>query len=225
MKFNKKKSNIFYMAILYHYVHCPYCIRVRMALGHLEVDYQSVVVPYHDEDLPNKLCGKKMLPIFEFPGGGHSNESLLIIERMDEKDRLNCDLLESHKSSLDHLTDRLGAQIHSLCMPYWAYTPEFNPQSRHYFQQKKEVKRGPFNKLIQNKQQYLDALAPLLEETEKLLTPYYAGESLSILDIMLASHLWGLYIFPEFQFSDKLHSYLRTVKEECHFEYHQDFWV
>ena len=62
-----------------------------------------------------------------------------------------------------------------------------------------------------------------LKEVEENLDPYFSNE-FSIFDIMLASHLWGMYIFPEFQFSEKLHNYLQDVKNICSFEYHEDFW-
>ena len=48
---------------LYHYVHCPYCVRVRMALGYLNLDFISKVLPYEDVATPLSLIGNKMLPI------------------------------------------------------------------------------------------------------------------------------------------------------------------
>ena len=93
-----------------------------------------------------------------------------------------------------------------------------------YFQEKKEVKRGPFNKLIQNKKQYLFDLEDILDELETKLTPFYNSKEMTILDIMIASHIWGMYIFPEFQFPPQIHIYLQKVRELTNFKYHQDFW-
>ena len=50
---------------LYHYVHCPFCVRVRMALGHLKIPYESIVLPYDEEEIPLEMCQKKMLPILK----------------------------------------------------------------------------------------------------------------------------------------------------------------
>ena len=73
------------MAIaLYHYVHCPFCVRVRLALGFLNVAYDSIVVPYDDEKTPIELVGKKMLPIAVIEGKA-MNESLDIIEAIDQE--------------------------------------------------------------------------------------------------------------------------------------------
>ncbi|MFP5459556.1 MAG: glutathione S-transferase N-terminal domain-containing protein, partial [Bacteriovoracia bacterium] len=67
---------------LFHYVHCPYCVRVRLALGFLGTSWESQVLSYDDEVTPVKLTGKKMLPIAlidDVP----MNESLDIIRRLD----------------------------------------------------------------------------------------------------------------------------------------------
>ena len=110
-------------------------------------------------------------------------------------------------------------------MPYWCWTPEFDAESRKYFQEKKEIKRGPFKKLIQNKATYLHTLNTIMQdELENNLTPFYKNSTLSIVDIMIAAQLWGMYIFPEFQFSPKVHNYLQSIKEITHFDYHKDFW-
>lgn len=193
-----------------------------MAAGFLKLPYESIVLPYNDEATPLRLMNKKMLPIFEFTDESVSNESLDIIKRLDEKDLLQNSL--SNDKDLDSLLGKIGSDLHSLCMPYWIYTPEFNSESREYFQKKKEIKRGPFKNLIQNKEIFLKGLALTLEEVELKLTPFYQSESFGIRDIMLASHLWGMYIFPEFQFSLKIHTYLQDIKAQTNFEYHSDFW-
>ncbi len=214
---------------LYHYVHCPFCVRVRMALGLLNLEYKSIVLPYDDEKTPLDLMGKKMLPIFEFKDGDEdettSNESLQIIQRLDQRNILKNELIKEPRfKELEELLSKIGSDVHSLCMPYWIWTPEFNDSSRKYFTDKKEVKRGPFKKLIQNKDQYLNSLNKTLEELESELGDFYQSDELTILDICLASHLWGMYIFPEFQFSEKIDQYLKRVKSLTRFEYHEDFW-
>lgn len=209
---------------LYHYVHCPYCIRVRMGLGFLNITYESHVLPYNDESTPIKLSGVKMLPIVEIDGIVQ-NESLDILKSLDTKNLLSWSQLKDQEVEIDNLLTKIGNPVHSLCMPYWIWTPEFNESSRQYFQSKKELKRGPFKNLIQNKNQYLQSLNEILtNDIEKNLNPFYKSSSMTIIDIMLAAHLWGMYIFPEFQFSPKMHNYLQSVSAVCHFDYHQDFW-
>lgn len=210
---------------LYHYVHCPFCVRVRLALGWLNIAYESVVLPYNDETTPLELTGVKMLPIMEIQGL-HQNESLEIIKALDAKNTLKLELLEeSHQlKELEEWLTKLGAPIHNLCMPYWVWTPEFDADSRLYFVDKKSKKRGPFEELMLNQQKDLSELNQHLLELEKLITPFYGQQkSITIFDIMLAAHLWGMTIHPEFQFSSTLWDYLMRVKSLCEFDYHRDF--
>lgn len=209
---------------LYHYVHCPFCVRIRMVLGLKNFKYESIVLPYDDEKTPVDLMGVKMLPIMEFDDT-KMNESLDIIQRLDSDDSLKFDQFTSSKEAIESLLSEIGSNVHSLCMPYWIYTKEFDENSRSYFQTKKEKKRGPFNELIQNREKFLSGLETTLENLEKELSPFYQSSEMTINDILIASHLWGMYIFPEFQFSEKVHGYLQSVKKACAFDYHQDLWL
>lgn len=208
---------------LYHYVHCPFCIRVRMVLGFLNLPFESIVLPYDDEETPVRLAGKKMLPIMDFGDGFITNESLIIIEHLDKKDSLKISLLKGDlKIHIEEMLNELGHNTHSLCMPYFIETKEFDEKSREYFVKKKEAKRGPFKNLILNRDKFLEPLEEDLEILEEQLGPYFLGQEFSIFDILIASHLWGLYLLPDFSFSETLDAYLQEVKEICKFEYHKD---
>jgi glutaredoxin 2 len=208
------------MPTLYHYVHCPFCVRVRLAAGLLGIQYNSIVLPYNDEKTPVELAGKKMLPIWQ-SADFTSNESLDIIANLDTENQLNVNQYkESNKPALiDPLLSKLGSSIHSLVMPYWMWTPEFNESSRLYFQSKKEVKRGPFKELVKNAEKFKLPLNEYLNDVENLIE----NESM-LIKILIASHIWGLYVLPEFQFTAKLHEQLQEIKSQCHFNYHEDFW-
>lgn len=209
----------------YHYVHCPFCIRVRMAAGLLKKPYKSVVLPYDDEETPVRLTGKKMLPIMEV-NGKPMNESLDIMAVLDEANELKIGDLSKDPAygSFNELLTKLGNNVHNLAMPYWIWTPEFNESSRNYFQKKKEVKRGPFKDLVKDKQKFIQDISADLAIVAQELKPFYRSETFTVYDILLAAHIWGLYVVPEFQFDVKIHTYLQNVKAICNFDYHQDFW-
>jgi glutaredoxin 2 len=196
-----------------------------MAFGLLNIEYQSEVLSYADERTPTEMCGVKMLPIVKFADGEVSNESLYIIRKLDENDRLGLNSIPgtAFDSSFEELLSSLGSPTHNLVMPYWMYTQEFGPESRDYFQEKKEKKRGPFHLLMDKRYQFEEELNSLLNKLEGELINFYQNDELTIKDIALAAHLWGLYILPEFQFSPKLHTYLQEVKKLCRFDYHRDF--
>jgi glutaredoxin 2 len=210
---------------LYHYVHCPFCVRVRLALGYFNLPYESIVLAYDDEATPLKLTGIKMLPIL-VAENRTINESLDIMALLDLQQQLCIPELTktAEFKSFEAYLNQIGGPIHSLAMPQWIYTQEFTPESRQYFQQKKEAKRGPFKDLINKKEDFINILNLELSKLEKELTPFYKSSKFSLYDIMLAAHLWGMYMVPEFQFSPAIHSYLQNIKAICRFDYHRDFW-
>jgi glutaredoxin 2 len=209
---------------LYHYVHCPFCLRVRMALGFLGINYNSQVLPYDDETTPVKMTGKKMLPIIDI-NSQYYNESLDIISLLDASNQLKMEQFTASQTHIEKLLSRIGELVHPMAMPYWIFTPEFSNEARSYFQSKKETKRGPFKQLVGKRQQFEQELMLFLKEFECSLTPFWKSKHFSINDILIASHLWGMYVVPEFQFPSAIHQYLMHVKEMTKFSYHQDFWI
>ena len=208
---------------LYNYVHCPYCIRVRMACGFLKQKYESIVLSYDDEKTPVQFCGKKMLPIV-FSDGKYINESLDIVAHIDPTDSMSIRKFSSGEiSDLEKKLTIYGEDIHSLCMPYWIFTPEFNPASRSYYQLKKEKKRGPFKNLITQRIAFEAKIMASINTLLDSLTPFYKSDRISILDIMIAAHFWGLYVVPEFRFPEKFHSYLQQIKIQTKFNYWENF--
>jgi glutaredoxin 2 len=194
-----------------------------MTLGYLRLPYQSILLPYDDEETPIRLAKKKMLPIMDFGNGLITNESLNIIEKLDENDLLKTSLINGEvREQMENMLNELGSNIHSLCMPYFIETKEFNEKSREYFLKKKEAKRGPFKELIKNREKFLMPLQEDLIDLEEQLNPFFLGHEFSIFDILIASHLWGLYLLPNFSFSKKFQNYLEEIKNLCDFEYHKD---
>lgn len=208
---------------LYQYVHCPFCIRVRMVLSYLNITYESIVLPYDDEKTPMDLSNLKMLPIMEI-NNKILNESLEIIKLLDTENKLKTKECVSRYAETEKILNRLGSDIHSLAMPYFIWTPEFDDNSRKYFQDKKEIKRGPFKKLVQKRKQLESSLLSNLEKTSDIFDKSITKESIDLNDILIASHLWAMYIVPEFQFSEKVHQYLQDIKAVCNFEYHGPYW-
>jgi len=66
------------LPILYVYDHCPFCVRVRLALGIKNVKHTVHFLANDDVPTPTKLVGKKVAPIFALP-----SDSLVMAESLD----------------------------------------------------------------------------------------------------------------------------------------------
>lgn len=207
------------MIELFHYIHCPYCIRVRMALGYLKIPWTSNVLPYHDEKTPLKLTGQKMLPIIK-DGSLIMNESLDIIKYLDNKNSL----LNETWTNLDQSLDSLAPAIYHLAMPFWVHSAEFDPESQRYFLKKKEAKRGPFSELVKSRHEFESIVLEKLKTAEIQLKPFFDSPTFTIKDIALAAQVWGLFAVPEFQFNQNFYDYLMRVKLLTAFNYTDFFW-
>uniref|UniRef100_A0A7S0C2L2 GST N-terminal domain-containing protein n=1 Tax=Proboscia inermis TaxID=420281 RepID=A0A7S0C2L2_9STRA len=76
------------LPILYVYDHCPFCVRVRLALGVKNIKHICHFLANDDIPTPTKLIGKKIAPIFAIPEDDFiMGESLDIIEKVDSDER------------------------------------------------------------------------------------------------------------------------------------------
>jgi len=67
---------------LYVYDHCPFCVRVRVALGVMGKQHKLVFMGNDDVETPTALVGKKIAPIWK-DADGPMAESLDIIKKCD----------------------------------------------------------------------------------------------------------------------------------------------
>lgn len=208
---------------LYQYLHCPYCIRVRMALGFLNIAYNSVLLPYADEATPVKLTGKKMAPIIQRADATFMNESLDIIKYLDPANKIKQS--SSQDAFVNLWLEQISKPLFNLLMPYYLHGIEFSDVDKKYFQQKKEIKRGPFSELVKKRKQFGLEIDSYLSQILPKLNPYIDGDSFTLQDIILSAHLWGLYLAYDYRISDPLHRYLQLVAKTCNFNYDYDAWL
>lgn len=195
-----------------------------MACDFLNIPYESRVLAYDNINLPEKLAGKKMLPIMEFSNGEVSNESLDIVAKLDTENNLFLSVSDKEVKIYENICNEIGSFLHPLAMPSWLNTPEFFNESKKYFREKKEKKRGPFTDLVKRAPELREDLYLFLE-TFSVPSKFIKGEYLTILDIMVASHLYGIYTLLDFCVPKTIHEFLQRVKVSCGFSYHSDFKI
>ena len=82
----------------------------------------------------------------------------------------------------------------------------------------------PFELLRDQRPGFESAILKNLEAYTRELKPFWDSDSFTLKDIVIASHLWGLFVVPEFRFPIEWYDYLMSVKKLCHFEYHAGYW-
>lgn len=71
---------------LYVYEHCPFCSRARMIFGLKKLPFDIAVIMEGDDETPNRLVGRKVVPILEKADGAHMAESMDIVRYVDASD-------------------------------------------------------------------------------------------------------------------------------------------
>ena len=185
---------------LYVYDHCPFCVKARMIFG---LDQQPVEVSFllnDDEETPNKLIGKKMLPILVKDDNSAMGESLDIvnyIESLSSTPRLS----SATSEKLAQWLTEVGTYINKLLLPIMPTTDfaEFTTSSaRDYYSAKKQAYIGDFGPL---REQRADFVAKINHDLTRLVeiiqSPHAVNGTLSYDDIHLFPLLRNLTLVKE----------------------------
>jgi glutaredoxin 2 len=126
---------------VYVYDHCPFCVRVRFALGLKNIKHNLVFLANDDAATPTKLIGKKISPIFEYtPKNICMAESLDIIQLVDANEQFGAThrlAPASDRTDLKAWQSSVRDLLRGLQRPRYVATglmPEFQQlDSRHTF--------------------------------------------------------------------------------------------
>ena len=205
------------MLTLYHYDHCPYCVKARMIFGLKKVPVRLEVLLYDDEKTPQSFIGAKMVPILKTEKN-YMPESLDIVRYMDG--HFQSPLVDwTEDNQLNKWIESCGEAHYFLSMPRWVKAPleEFNtPASRTYFQKKKEQHLGPFSEALSNTKNLIEEMEEKLKELENLFSDKskYWNSRLSVNDFHLFAYLRMLSIVKDLSFPKKVAAYMKNLSEE-----------
>lgn len=129
------------LPILYVYDHCPFCVRVRLALGMKNVKHSLHFLANDDVATPTKLVGKKIAPIYVLPEDDLvMPESVDIVAKIDSDERFGPTgviLPATGREDLKEWQKSVQSLLRVLQRPRYVATgllPEFQQlDARHYF--------------------------------------------------------------------------------------------
>jgi len=102
--------------ILHCYDHCPFSIRVELALAFLGVPYTRVLYGYGDTEGPTGLFGKKQLPVMEYMRT-FTEESLDIIDMVDTNTVHRSVPPKTDREDIDLWLKKISTIRQNLCRP------------------------------------------------------------------------------------------------------------
>jgi glutaredoxin 2 len=102
--------------ILHCYDHCPYSIRVELALAFLGVPYTRALYGYGDVKGPTQLIGKKQLPVLEYMGK-YTPESEDIIDLIEKNTADSSIPPRTNRKDLERWLEDTREIRQNLCRP------------------------------------------------------------------------------------------------------------
>lgn len=225
---------------LFVYDHCPFCVRVRVAMGIKNVKHNIYFMANDDVKTPTDLVGKKIAPIFKFPEADITMaESMDIIKLIDSDERFGpTDVIKpaSGRTDLKEWQKSVQSLLRTLQRPRYVATglvPEFQQlDSRHVFIKNHQL--PPYDKAEWKQEMdmeeklniYADAMAsdpaPLVEELnaklveldDKVYSVHYCTEGgMSLDDVDLWARLRSITIIKGVKWPEGLRTYMDNMSE------------
>jgi glutaredoxin 2 len=225
---------------LYAYDHCPFCIRVRFALGLKNIKHRLHFLANDDAATPTALIGKKLTPIFEWKTENVCMpESMDIIQLVDSDERfgpLGTFLPATGRTDIKEWQGSVRDLLRVLQRPRYVATglmPEFQQlDSRHAFirnHQMPPYEKAEWKSTLEFPTQlqiYAEAMAKdpaddIEELNRKLVelddvvfsSTHCSPGGLSYDDIDLWSRLRSITIIKDIQWPKKLRAYMDNMSE------------
>lgn len=230
------------LPIVYCYDHCPFCVRVRLALGVKNVKHSLYFLANDDVDTPTQLVGKKIAPIFASKQEDNKDrimtESMDIVRYIDQDERFgptHAILPASDRTDLQAWQSSTRDLLRGLQRPRYVATgllPEFQQlDARHAFVKnhamppysKDEWKAMPTDEQLLH---YADAMArdpahdieelnrKLVELDDIVYSEHHCTEGgFSYDDIDLFSRLRSITIIKDVEWPEKLRKYMDNMAE------------
>ncbi|PIT59804.1 glutaredoxin 2 [Snodgrassella alvi] len=199
---------------LYLYDHCPYCVRARMISGKKMVPVENIYLLNDDEDTPNKLIGKKMVPILVKNDGSAMGESLDIVHYIDQLTG-GAPLNTIIRPEIEGWIKIADTYRNYLTLPRCISIklPEFATQSAiDYFISKKTAIFGDFQQHLRNSQIYIDRLnADLIALSPLILSDRGVNGTFSMEDILLFPLLRNLTMVKGVEWTAPVLDYMNSI--------------
>lgn len=209
--------------ILYQYDHCPYCVRVRMMIGRKYKACKIITLPYDDIDTPEKLIGKKMLPILIKDDGVAMPESMDILKYLDTYDN-NPIMRETRlPNTFKEKLSELRVVMSKLCKPRLIKIAidDFSTQGAvDYYMSKFTSRIGiSFSEALQDTPNLIEVAQPIINWFDQHINKIHVTDgTFSLADLTLFPSLRNLTVVGELVFGDNINNYINYQCQQAGLE-------
>ncbi|MBU2752107.1 glutathione S-transferase [Acidithiobacillus thiooxidans] len=209
------------MLTLIHFDFCPFCQRVRLALGYKGIDFNEQPARFYGPEHFQSISGFDRLPVVEYPDGSRQGESLEIIAELDRRfpetpplwrgaiGDTEWERVQAWRARISGLLFRLIAPT----LPQYASLGQ-DPRAMTYYRDRMESWLGDTLEGLQErrKEWYAGMEADLQEVTERVAHHGFYTPVFSVADTLITGDLTGLRLLEDIQLPPELTTYFERVE-------------
>ena len=206
-----------------HFEFCPFCHRVRLALGFKRIAYAETIARFYGPEHFRAISGHDRLPVLVYSDGTRQGESLDIIRSLDGRFPDSAPLVpadgqEDWQAVLEwraRISDSLFRLIAPVLPIYEGLGDD--PRAMAYYRQRMEGwLEATLETLHAQRRLYYDAMLPELESlAARVERNVYYQPRFSIADTVIAGDLTGLRLLDGLSLPPPLTAYFERVEAAC----------
>ncbi|MHB1565298.1 MAG: glutathione S-transferase N-terminal domain-containing protein [Acidiferrobacter sp.] len=210
------------MLTLIHFDFCPFCQRVRLALGYKKLAFVETRARFYGPAHCHAISGLEKLPVLVFPDGSRQGESLEIIAALDRRFPATPPLCQGaiDPKAMETLLAwraRVSGDLFRLIAPVLPQYPELGDDARAmvYYRNRMENWLGATLEDLQAQWQtwYTAIEAELAPLIDPITRHGFYTRSFSLADTLITADLNGLRLIPGLTLPAELVDYFARVEQ------------
>jgi glutaredoxin 2 len=213
------------MLTLMHFDFCPFCQRVRLALGYKKIAFAEQPARFYGPEHFQSISGFDRLPVVEYPDGTRQGESLEIIAELDRRFLETPPLFRGAISDLEWegvqaWRARISGMLFRLIAPTLTQYASLGQDARamaYYRDRMENWLKDTLEGLQERRQEWYAGMAADLQEvTERVARYGFYTSVFSVADTLITGDLTGLRLLEDIQLPPELTAYFARVEAAAH---------
>ena len=209
------------MLTLIHFDFCPFCQRVRLALGYKNIEFAELPARFYGPEHFRNISGFERLPVIIYPDGDRQGESLDIIAELDRRFPATPPLHQGAIAAADleavlAWRARISGMLFRLIAPTLPQYPGLgdDPRAMAFYRERMEGWLGDTLEGLQTRrhQWYASLEAELNGITDRVARHGFYTPVFSVADTLITGDLTGLRLLEDITLPPELSAYFARVE-------------